>query len=54
VACEDYVDDFDDVALYKDLELPMHDRKLKPEQICRDEALKVWEEWRKIPDRAQY
>jgi guanine deaminase len=53
-ACEDYVDDFDDVALYKDLELPMHDRKLKPEQICKDEALKVWEEWRKIPDRAQY
>ena len=52
--CEDYVDDFDDVAIYRDFELPIHQRKLKPEEICREEALKVWEEFRTIPDRARY
>ncbi len=41
-------------AIYKDLELPMHSRKLRSEKICRAEMLALWEEWRRIPDRARY
>ncbi|MCE9563084.1 MAG: nucleoside deaminase [Planctomycetes bacterium] len=53
-ACEDYAEIFDDVVLYNDLELPFHDRKLKPEELCRAEANAVWDEFRKMPDGARY
>jgi guanine deaminase len=52
--CDDYLDIFDDSAMYKDLELPFHDRKLKPEELCRAEANKVWDEFRALPDGARY
>jgi tRNA(Arg) A34 adenosine deaminase TadA len=52
--CDDYADVYDDAAIYKDLELPMHDRKLKPEELCRAEANLVWDEFRKLPDGARY
>lgn len=52
--CDDYADLFDDSAMYQDLELPFHERKLKPEEICRAEANAVWDEFRKLPDGARY
>lgn len=52
--CEDYVNDFDDVAIYEDVTLPMQSRQLKPEEVCREEMLALWGEWRTIPDRARY
>jgi tRNA(Arg) A34 adenosine deaminase TadA len=53
-ACDDYADIFDDSVIYKDLELPFHDRKLKPEELCRAEAVAVWDEFRNLPDGARY
>jgi tRNA(Arg) A34 adenosine deaminase TadA len=52
--CEDYVDDFDDVAIYGEFSIPLAGRTLKPEEVCRDEMLALWGEWRRIPDRARY
>lgn len=52
--CDDYADIFDDSVIYKDLELPFHDRALKPEELCRAEANAVWAEFRALPDGARY
>lgn len=52
--CEDYVDDFDDVAIYGEFATRPPDRAMQPEEVCRNEMLALWEEWRRIPDRARY
>jgi guanine deaminase len=52
--CDDYADIFDDSVIYKDLELPFHERALKPEELCRAEANAVWAEFRALPDGARY
>ena len=52
--CEDHINDFDDVAIYAEFDKAMPDRHMHPEEICRDEAVKVWEEWRPLSDRTRY
>lgn len=46
--------DFDDAFLYRELALPMPQRSLKCEQILRDEAHAVFEEWAVKPDKVPY
>ena len=52
--CEDYADLFDDSRFYEDLELPLAERALQPEELCRAEAAAVWNEFRALPDGARY
>ena len=51
---DDYADLFDDANIAKDLTLPYEQRHVAMQQIMRPEAVKVWEEFRQLPDRAQY
>jgi len=46
--------DFDDAFLYKELTLPHESRSLEIIQIHRDEAYKVFEEWRIKSDKIPY
>lgn len=46
--------DFDDAFLYRELALPMAARQLPCEPLLRDEALKVFDEWRVKPDKVPY
>jgi tRNA(Arg) A34 adenosine deaminase TadA len=50
----DYADLFDDANIAKDLTLPYEQRHVAMQQIMRPEAVKVWEEFRKLPDGARY
>lgn len=50
----DYADLFDDSAISQDMAKPYPRRKVALQQIMRDEAQKVWLEFRKLPDRAKY
>ncbi|MBM3465349.1 MAG: nucleoside deaminase [Armatimonadetes bacterium] len=52
--CDDYADLFDDVAIYTDMDRELHERKLRPEQLCHPEASAVWQEFRAMPDGARY
>ncbi|MGQ0828796.1 MAG: nucleoside deaminase [Bacteroidota bacterium] len=45
---------FDDEFIYKELELSLTERKLSMTQICRDEAMKAFEEWENKPDKIKY
>src|SRR6266516_2986730 len=46
----DYADLFDDSAISQDMAKPYSRRKVALQQINRDEAQKVWLEFRKLPD----
>jgi guanine deaminase len=46
--------DFDDAFLYRELALPMAQRSLPCTPLLREEALKVFEEWRVKPDKVPY
>ncbi|MGA1621165.1 MAG: nucleoside deaminase [Synechocystis sp.] len=50
----DFEDLFDDSNISKDLQKDYPDRQLAPEQLLRDEAKTVWDEFRQIPDGARY
>jgi tRNA(Arg) A34 adenosine deaminase TadA len=50
----DYADLFDDANIAKDLTLPYEQRHVAMQQIMQPEAVKVWEEFRKLPDGARY
>ncbi|HZM04280.1 MAG TPA: nucleoside deaminase [Candidatus Saccharimonadales bacterium] len=45
---------FDDEELYRELALPPASRKLPMQQILRDKAQAVLEEWRQMPDKVGY
>lgn len=45
---------FDDDFFYRELALPVEARKLRMEQTMRAEALAVFEEWKRKPDRIDY
>lgn len=45
---------FDDEELYRELALPMADRKLPMRQVARDAAVAVFEEWRRLPGKVMY
>lgn len=53
-AWQDYADLFDDANINDDLQLAYSQRRLAPQQILREEAAVVWEEFRKLPDGARY
>ena len=46
--------DFDDDLLYREVALPVSKRKLPMKQLLRDEALPVFEEWQRKPDKIRY
>jgi guanine deaminase len=50
----DYADLFDDQNIGTDMKLPYAKRKVKTVQFMRGDAQKVWQEFRKLPDRAKY
>ena len=45
---------FDDDFIYQELELPYEDRKLKTEQLLRDEAQIAFVEWMKSSEKIEY
>jgi len=45
---------FDDDFLYREVALPVSRRKIPMKQLFRSEALKVFAEWKKKPDKIQY
>jgi len=54
-AWEDYYDCFpQDTDLKQDLEKPISESHVPQVQILREEALKVWDEFRLLPDGARY
>jgi len=45
---------FDDDLIYRELEKPVALRKIPMKQLLRGEALKVFSEWKKKPDKIRY
>ena len=45
---------FDDEELYRELALPTTARKLPMQQLLHDEAVEVFEEWRRMPGKTMY
>ena len=50
----DYADLFDDSNIAKDMSFPYERRHVALQQIMQPDAQKVWEEFRRLPDRARY
>jgi len=46
--------EFDDDFIYRELRLPISRRKIPMKQLLRQEALKVFAEWREKPDKIRY
>jgi tRNA(Arg) A34 adenosine deaminase TadA len=51
---DDYADIFDDSKINRDIAQPYPKRQLMPQQILREEALHVWDEFRGLPNGARY
>lgn len=45
---------FDDAFIYKEIELPVSERRLASESILRDEALKAFADWSAKEDKTEY
>lgn len=45
---------FDDASIYSEVALPMKDRSLSMEQLLRDRALLVFDEWKMKVDKIHY
>jgi tRNA(Arg) A34 adenosine deaminase TadA len=45
---------FDDDLIYREVALPVSRRKIPMKQLMRDEALKVFAEWKSKPDKVRY
>lgn len=45
---------FDDALIYEELELPFNQRRIITECLGRDEALQVFEEWKRKTDKTPY
>jgi len=45
---------FDDDHIYKEIALPMAERKIPTEQIARDESVTVFQEWQAKMDKLSY
>lgn len=46
--------DFDDSMIYEEITKNIAERKIPIQSICREEALKIFELWRKKPDKILY
>jgi len=52
---EDAADiDFDDDFIYKEIPLPINERKIAMEQLLQGEAVKVFDRWREKEDKSIY
>jgi tRNA(Arg) A34 adenosine deaminase TadA len=45
---------FDDRPIYEQLALPKEKRSIKLTQLCQDDAIAVWKEYKAKPDKIQY
>jgi len=45
---------FDDDSIYREIARPFSRRKIPTRQLLRDEALKVFAEWKRKPDKVRY
>lgn len=45
---------FDDDFIYKELDLPLAERKVPFVQMSREESLKIFGEWKKMEDKTEY
>ncbi len=45
---------FDDDFIYKEIDLHVNDRKLKTEQLLREEALEAFKKWTEFEDKTEY
>lgn len=45
---------FDDSFIYKELELPADERRLKAETLIPEEAKRIFEEWKNCEDKKEY
>jgi tRNA(Arg) A34 adenosine deaminase TadA len=45
---------FDDEQFYAEFGLPISERRIRTEQMLRDAAVKVFDEWRAMPDKTMY
>jgi len=45
---------FDDEFLYKEMNLPLADRKIPTVRLLADEAIKVFRQWQQKPDKIPY
>lgn len=46
--------DFDDSFIYTELTLPVNQRSIKMQGILREEAVEIWKEYQKKPDKIHY
>lgn len=45
---------FDDEQFYAEFGLPIHERRIRTEQVLKEAAVKVFDEWRELPDKVLY
>lgn len=45
---------FDDDFIYQEINLSLADRKLSTQQLCREDAIKAFEEWENKKDKIEY
>ena len=45
---------FDDAAIYREVSLPIHQRRIPMKQLLRTEALKAFVEWQEKADKVEY
>lgn len=45
---------FDDSFIYEEIQLPLSSRKIPMTQLLREEAIRVFEEWKQKGDRVEY
>lgn len=46
--------DFDDVDILDEIRMDMSERRIPMKQMMQEEAVEVWKEFSKMPDRARY
>jgi tRNA(Arg) A34 adenosine deaminase TadA len=45
---------FDDAKIYREVSVPIDQREIPLEQICREEALEVFKSWQEKEDKIRY
>ena len=45
---------FDDAEIYEELSRPLHARKLPVQEILREQAVAIFDEWLRMPDKTLY
>jgi tRNA(Arg) A34 adenosine deaminase TadA len=45
---------FDDAFIYDEIEKPQHERQIAVQNILRDEAMQIFEDWKNKTERIEY